>query len=245
MPLCPCCERITTKPDSGGLVHCFACALSFAAHRETTVCYDQAYVAKRYDRYPTTEQMSALRRNVFEHVLYIEEAISCDRRFGFQRGSLLDVGFGNGSFIRHARECGWDAFGYDVNPTEYEGVRRKTLEEALAAEWRVMSFFDSLEHFAELIAARRLASRAEWLVVSVPLPPLNFVKEPTAWKHLRPGEHHWHFRQPWTLARVFSGDTTSARVVYASYPEDSIRGKLPDGQPNILTCVLKVERKDA
>src|SRR3546814_16460864 len=55
--------------------------------------------------------------------------------------------------IRHAFDNCWDAFGYDVNPTEYDGVRRVDLPfTPLPARerYRVITFFDALEHFEDL-----------------------------------------------------------------------------------------------
>ncbi len=243
-PRCPVCGAVTHVYRLVGLETCIACNLTFASDRRTTVAYDQRYVAERYDRYPTTEAMSQLRLRVLEHVLYLDEAVPQGYRFGMRKGPLVDVGFGNGSFIRHARANRWDAYGLDVNPTEYEGVRRVTLAEALAApRWRVVSFFDSLEHFEELAEVRQLVENADWLVVSAPLPPRGFPTSGEPWKHYRPGEHHWYFEEPRTLERVFTTRRAQARVVYAGYPEDAIRGRAPSGAPNIQTAILRVEAR--
>jgi hypothetical protein len=219
---------------------CGFCGCWQEADRTTTAVYDERYVAERYDRYLTTEAMSDLRRRVMEGVLHLHETMP-QNRVCVRRGRLLDVGFGNGSFIRHARLCGWDAFGYDVNPTPYEGVRRVNFPlEPLPEEerYRVITFFDCLEHFEELSWAPGLAANTDWLVVSLPRVPDRFPK--IDWKHRRRGEHHFHIRSAETLEILFSGPKFQAVAMYADNPEDTIRGSLPDGQPNVMTVVLKV-----
>lgn len=233
--LCDLCQSYPIY-EFGALIYCPACALTYARERETTVQYDQRYVAERYDRYPTTERMSDLRLRLIEQVLYLDETLPNYRgRFGVARGPILDVGYGNGSFIRHCLREKWDAYGYDVNETEYEGVRRvysKSVNHG--PRWRVVTFFDSLEHFESFDWIRQVANNADWILVSAPLPPPTFPRDLT-WKHHRPGEHHFYFHEPRTFERIFPG----ARVAYVGTPEDSIRGKLADGSDNIQTVLLR------
>lgn len=236
--LCDLCQGYPIY-EFGDLIHCPACALTYARERETTVHYDERYVAERYDRYPTTEAMSALRLRVLEGNLYLQETLEAGHRFGVKKGALLDVGFGNGSFIRHCLREKWDAYGCDVNLAEYPQVRRVDLVEATgeADRWRVVTFFDSLEHFERLGGlVQEFARCAGWLLISVPLPPSSFPRD-LAWKHYRPGEHHWYFHEPRTFERIFPG----TRVAYVGTPEDSIRGVLPDGSPNIQTVLLRCQ----
>lgn len=222
------------------LVTCAECALTYAREPQTTVTYDRQYVADRYDRYTTTDQMSYLRLRVIEYVLYLQETLP-GHRFGVRKGPLLDVGYGNGSFIRRCLAEKWDAYGCDVNPAEYEGVR-KVYESAVldGPRWRAVTFFDSLEHFESLDWIRQVVDNSDWLIISAPLPPPTFPRDLT-WKHYRPGEHHWYFGEPWTYERIFRTETHRARVAYVGYPEDSVRGNLADGSHNIMTCVLRTE----
>ena len=239
---CPACGMVNlvTYAVEPGLLHCSFCNTWCEQDRMTRVTYDEAYVAERYDRYATTNAMSDLRRRVLEGVLHLHETLPIGRVCP-QRGRLLDVGFGNGSFIRRARECGWDAWGHDVNPTEYDRVRRAVLPVhhilSEAERYRVITFFDSLEHYPSLGWAPLLSRNTDWIMISVPRVPNKFPF--TEWKHRRPGEHHLHFRSPETFETLFSSAEIQARVVYYSNPEDQIRGNLPDGQPNIMTCILK------
>jgi hypothetical protein len=216
---------------------CHGCLTYHASDRRTLVTYDAEYVAQRYDKYPTTEAMSELRLDVLEGVIHLAETLPRDGLL--QRGRLLDVGYGNGSFIRAARRRGWDAFGNDVNPTSYEGVRRVELPRAGMAAYRAVTFFDSLEHFEHFEPVRGLADFTDWIFVTMPLPPWYFLS--SVWKHWRPGEHHFYFRDPRSFEALFSSERRLARLVYIERPEDIIRGQLPDGLPNIQTVALRCE----
>lgn len=246
VPRCPACDDCGFLLDYSrhGLAFCRSCRIWSELDRLTTAIYDAEYVATRYERYETTKPMSDLRRRVLETTIHLHETIPAGKHVVCQRGRLLDVGYGDGSFIRRALGCGWDAFGFDVNPTEYDGVRRieqlplLPLDEDPAQRYRVITFFDSLEHFEDLRWASYLATNAEWIMVSVPRAPEGFPTVP--WKHRRRGEHHFHFRSARSFETIFSGPATRAVLRYAGNPEDVLRGTLPDGQPNILTCVLQI-----
>lgn len=222
----------------GPTIRCQKCAGVSMTNRETTAVYDEEYVAKRYDTYPRLREMSKLRLAVIERAI---EQYTDDYNH-----TLLDVGYGNGDFIRHARHFGWDAYGNDVNPTPYSGVRTRPLPETYHDEdYEVITFFDSLEHFENLGSVRLVARCAKYIVVSHPTIPRSFrewtsdVENPPHWHHYRPGEHHYHFT-PYTLAKLFTNGTSTATPIYIGNPEDEIRGALPTGEPNITTTILKI-----
>jgi hypothetical protein len=233
-------HRIRFYPTTK-LGHCPDCGITWVHQPVTTAVYDEQYVAERYDRYPTTERMSRLRLDLLDHVLFVQEALP-ERKPRAELGRLLDVGYGNGSFIHGALRYGWDAYGNDVNPTEYPGVRRvglPTQERTPGPRYRVITFFDALEHFESLDEVRRVVYNTDWIVVSVPVPPPGFLGHPETWKHWRPGEHHWYFHHPFSLEHVFRQPGREARVRYIGHPEDVIRQKLPDGQDNVMTVFLQ------
>lgn len=235
---CPVCRHHCVI-DLGQVSWCRHCEVYAANDRETTIRYDAEYVASRYDRYPTTEAMTELRLRVMETVIHLAETLPQGEPLRY--GRLLDVGYGNGSFIRGALRRGWDAYGYDVNPTEYRGVRRVPWPKFDCEHYRAITFFDSLEHFEGLEPARGLADHADWIFLSMPLPPYYFLT--ANWKHLRPGEHHFYFQDPKSFEPLFSSERAEAKVVYTETPEDTIRGRLSDGLPNIQTVALRVHRE--
>lgn len=240
---CSVCPSPTGFVYDTKLFYCPNCGITRAIDPTTTIAYDQEYVAQRYDRYETTKRMSHLRAAHLEQILHLHEVLSREPPYVL-KGRLLDVGYGNGSFIRVCNELHWDAFGLDVNPTEYEGVRPITLQEAITGpRWRVVTFFDSLEHFEDLSVIRKIVQNTDWIMVSAPLPPKAFPKWVEGWKHYRPGEHHSYFSAAWSYEKLFQTKTHEALVRYVGTPEDIIRGKLSDGSDNIMTVALSCREK--
>lgn len=238
---CRACETVNLQPFDTLWV-CNNCGLISARDRKTTQVYDAQYVADRYDRYETTDQMSRLRYHILTSVLYQQETLPTGSNFS--SGKLLDVGYGNGSFIRECQRHGWTVEGADVNPTPYKGVKRVPLPTSpldRSEQYKVITFFDCLEHFEELAGVRRVAYNTDYLLLSFPYYPDWFAETPEKYKHYRPGEHH-HWFTPRSLEMIFSVDGQKAEVVYCGTPEDSIRGKLSDGSDNILTCALKISQ---
>lgn len=238
--ICSFCNARLRLYHSSRLSHCPDCGITAVINPVTTAVYDEKYVADRYDKYPATERMSQLRLHLLEYVLHLHEAVP-EGKLRIESGRILDVGYGNGSFIRQALRSGWDAYGNDVNPTKYPGVRQiglPTQERTPGPRYRAITFFDALEHFETLDEVRKVVYNTDWIIVSVPMPPRGFLGQPETWKHWRPGEHHWFFHHPFSLERVFSLPGREARVRYIGHPEDAIRGKLHDDQDNIITIAL-------
>ena len=243
---------LVDAPDGLLLRHCAACRLTSVVNPVTTAVYDAAYVAERYDRYATTERMSGLRLAYVETVLKLFDALPRGQTTplnGFRQ--VLDVGYGNGSFLRQMTQNGWEAFGHDVNPTEYPGVNQVNLPDPAKTltRYRAVCFFDALEHFETLAEVRRVSACTDWIFVTAPLPPSGWPMECNLsglgnWKHWRPGEHH-HFFHPRTLNEVFTwedrvtgvGAVTS--LAHVSHFEDVIRGTTPSGWPNTFTAALR------
>jgi len=211
MPQCPVCND--TAGDCGEqLFRCPACDHIFQWPAEVSCVYDKEYVATRYDIYETTPHMNHLRLGFVK---------------GFVNGGrLLDVGYGNGSFLKLAGLNGFDIYGKDVHGADY-GIREAELSDF---KWDLVTFFDSLEHFPDLTPAREM--RARCVVVSIPARPDTFPSD-LGWKHHRPGEHLHYFSID-SLARFFN----NLELVRITTVEDAVRG-MRDGEPNIVTCVFK------
>jgi hypothetical protein len=160
-------------------------------------------------------------------------------RLGFIQGTLpvdnfstvLDVGFGNGDFLRACQKyfkvcAGYDLF-YDYLP---EGCVK---EESLHNNYYdVVTFFDSLEHFDDIKVLDKI--KCKYVVISVP----NCISDDPEWfmnwKHRRPDEHLHHFSAN-SLCLFLNSQGYSIHTI--SYFEDTIR-KSP-GVNNILTVVAE------
>jgi len=194
----------------------------FSKDRRIRAVYDHAYVA-RYEKYPQ-RKLSQIRAAL---ALKIAGKV----------GSVCDVGFGTGAFLKEMHRVRPDAHlaGFDVSPYEpppFVDVRPDWAER----RWSLVTFFDSLEHFDILPTSGKW--QAETVMVSVPwFHPCLGWEWFKSWKHRRPGEHLWHFT-PDSLSKLFRG--VGMRAVYVGNPEDEVRLPEPDAQgPNILTMVFR------
>lgn len=99
---------------------------------------------------------------------------------------VTDIGIGSGEFVE-AMPC----YGTDINPHAVKWLkRRKVHNDPLSAkvETPVLTFWDVLEHIPD---PKPLLDMAQVVLTSLPI--YDNVQECLASKHLRPGEHLWHF----------------------------------------------------
>jgi hypothetical protein len=183
--------------------------------------YDFAYVELRYNHNAPVSQMAHLRLG------YLLAAI------GHTPSSLLDVGYGNGEFLRTAKTLVDDCNGYDIPPAYPLPSSIIQQESLYSREFEVVTFFDSLEHFRTPYEIGNL--RCRYVMISVPW--CHYVDREwfAEWKHRRPDEHLWHFGYD-SLVRFFA--SIGFRLLRSGNPEDAIRGSL-NGLPNILTAVFE------
>ena len=183
--------------------------------------YDRQYIYDRYDTYgKLNDRMSFLRLGYVTGVV------------GSKISSIMDIGYGNGSFLKACsgsipKRYGFDITGYPV-PSDAEFVY-----DWLNQEVDVVTFFDVLEHLDSPYVIKNLNTR--YVIVSLPWCHYKsddwFVK----WKHRRENEHLWFFNEK----SIYSFAKTSGyEIVHHCSLEDCIRGSL-DGIDNILTFTLR------
>lgn len=186
--------------------------------------YNADYSRARYDRYPTTRPMSRLRYAL------------ADKLFSFQ--TVLDVGYGNGDFLKYCYQRGRDCYAWDV--ADYPLPKEITrLDSPSQQPVDLVTFFDSLEHYPQENLADFLASiPAKSVLISLPWCHENNPQWFLNWKHRRENEHLHHLSASAAL-RIL--ELAGYDPVYLGSPEDEIRGRL-NGRQNILTvagtCVL-------
>lgn len=194
--------------------------------------YDEKYVVDRYDQY----------------------GIQCDMmsylRYGFIVGamgrkplSILDIGYGNGSFLKICQDGGLATYGTDVS--NYELKYGKTIEfnKCLEKHFDVITFFDSLEHFENIDFLGKL--NCNYICISLPNCSYNNINlaygEEQAdeyfknWKHRRENEHIWHFDG---IALAKTMEKYGFKTISTESIEDVIRKPIDDF-PNILTAIFK------
>jgi SAM-dependent methyltransferase len=217
---CPVCEAWDVVRHQNNLSQCGNCQHIFQTDLKVAAVYDADY-AHQYDHRPHRE-MSILRWNFIQRWLRLP-AGSC----------VLDIGYGNGALLKHARARGMEVFGIDVHGENF-GI--PTVDYDTDRHFDLICFFDSLEHLPSFDCLFRL--RAAHVVVSLPAVPDYLLQAPHRWRHYKPGEH-LHYFSAHSLSVLMSTWGLRRRIADGS-PEDALRGKLQiDGRDydNIYTAV--------
>lgn len=146
--------------------------------------------------------------------------------------SILDVGYGDGSFLKVCRNIVPECYGYDISTYPIpEGCSQ--VESITKNFYDVITFFDSLEHFEDIEFVKNLKCNS--LCISVPY--CHYINDAwfENWKHRRPNEHLWHFDKQ-SLCKFMN--RMGYELVSATNIEDTIR-KNNKEEHNILTCVFE------
>jgi SAM-dependent methyltransferase len=223
---CPVCQALCRDTGQANLTCCLACKHLFQTDLAVTVSYDANY-AHQYDSRPVTE-MSNLRWNFIDSALHLPKG-----------SRVLDIGYGNGAFLKRARSAGMEIYGIDLH-TEDFGIPVVDFETKLSFD--LICFFDSIEHFPNFAPLARLKARN--IVVSIPETPDFILRAPRQWRHYKPGEHLHYFSHA-SLDLLMNNWGFSEKAAQG-YPEDRIRGKLSiEGKTydNIYTAIYTSNRQ--
>jgi len=148
--------------------------------------------------------------------------------------NIVDIGYGNGSFLKVCKENIKDVYGCDISDYPVpDGCKKIALTDISNID--VTCFFDSLEHFDDIDFIKKLDTK--FVFISVPwCHNFNtnwFIK----WYHRKPNEHLWHFNKD-ALMSFF--DKNGYDCIFSSNFEDCIRKNTTSANyPNILSCVFK------
>lgn len=216
-PVCDGCE-LSYYPDN--LSSCADCDHIFQSDLSISAVYDAAY-AHKYDSYPHQE-ISTIRWNFIQQSLALPP-----------HSKILDIGYGNGSFLKHTRQQGMDIYGIDLHGEDF-GIPEIGYDSKIAFD--LVCFFDSLEHFD--VFDNPLSLKTQYAIVSIPDPVDCFLQTPREWRHYRPGEHLHYFSR--TSLDLVMHRWGLAHKIAEGHPEDALRGKLriKDRQyDNIYTAI--------
>lgn len=188
---------------------------------KTPFTYDKDYIKNRYDKYgELSNYISNLRLGYILGV--IDSPIN----------SIMDIGYGNGAFLKTCKKIIPNCYGYDV--TEYELPNDIVfVNDWLNQEVDVVTFFDVLEHFENPYIIKDL--KTKYIIISLPWCH-KFEKDWfMEWKHRRPDEHLWFFNEKniYNFAKSINYEVINYKCV-----EDVIRGPLNE-EENIITFCLK------
>lgn len=149
--------------------------------------------------------------------------------------SILDVGYGNGDFLKASSITINKCYGTDITKGPLpDNVQYLNWGQAKKEKYDVVTFFDSLEHFEDIEFVKNL--NCDYIFITLPWCHYKSDKWFFDWKHRRPDEHLWHFNKE-SLINFFEEQGYS--VVNCGVPlEDAIR-KDERYNPNILTGIFK------
>jgi hypothetical protein len=202
MDSCPVCGG-TSLLKHHILSECLTCSHVFQTDMSPTIDYTGGYGETRYDLH--SESMSFLRTG---YIIGRAKSI----------GKVLDVGYGNGLFLKTIRRAGSEIFGIDVHNKDYGIPKLRSLRDM--SRFDVVTFFDSLEHIADLAIVEEVESSD--IFISIPHRPHWFLSYPEQWRHFRPGEHlHYFSTKSLCTLMGMAGYTLSDECCM----EDSLRGK--------------------
>jgi hypothetical protein len=195
--------------------------------------YDIEYVKKTYDdSYGIQcDMMSHLRYGYIVGVI------------GRKPSSILDVGYGNASFLKICQNAKVETFGTDISHYELKYGTFLNFDDCFTKKFDVITFFDSLEHFPNIDFLSKL--NCNYICVSLPNCSYNTIWREDGeeqadvyfknYKHRKPNEHIWHFDSESLQETV---ESYGYELVGYDYVEDTIR-KGTSNFPNILTAIFK------
>lgn len=145
--------------------------------------------------------------------------------------SILDVGFGNGDFLRASQKRFSVCSGMDLT---WDYLPENCSRELSPTDnyYDIITFFDSLEHFDDINFVADL--KCKYLVISVPnckLWSLEWFKD---WKHRKPNEHLHHFNLD-SLTKFLNA--SGFEIIKSECFEDVIRKDKEEN--NILSVIAK------
>jgi len=180
------------------------------------------YTEEYKSRQSTNESMSFLRLGWL--AAHLEFSKMKDMR-------VVDIGCGNGEFVRHAKKFFSSAVGYDVAGASISERELKN------TEWDLVVLSDVLEHFANIDDLFDL----KWKFAFVSFPETPSVSsweelEKAKFRHFKPDEHLWMMN-----TRGFRewADSMGAEIVAEDCFEDAIRTRWEANTRNISSFLLK------
>lgn len=183
--------------------------------------YDQQYIDSSYNTYGELGNRMAYLR--LGHLI---------GTLGFIPDSIMDIGYGNGDFLKSCQniipKCyGSDISGYPV-PQGCEFI-----EDRYSIKVDVATFYDVLEHYDNIYEIKNIQSN--YIIISLPNCHNFSDKWFMDWKHRKPDEHLWHFN---TSSLINFMSEIGYEVINVTNLEDTIRKNNLE-YSNILTGVFK------
>ena len=205
---CPICEKDEAEElfekATLSVVVCRRCRLRYVNPRVNRQTLEAGYV----ETYYPPDKVERIRTDSMEWLQMAERLAELEERHQ-EKGRLLDVGCGIGTFLRLAREHGWDSQGLDpsksgsafARETYQLDVKRGDVFEAgfPSAHFDAITLYHVLEHVSELNPflselRRVLKPRTGTLVIEVPNgESLQSRLQKAEWPYVHPHDHLYYF----------------------------------------------------
>lgn len=205
---CPICGLDETKPlykkDSLSVVTCKVCKLWYVNPRVSRQTLEEEYVETYYPQ----EKMERIHTDSMEWLQMTERLIELEKRCQ-DKGTLLDVGCGIGTFLYLARENGWETRGIDPSKsgsTFAQEIHKLDVQcgdifdaDLPESHFDVVTLYHVLEHISDLNPflselRRILKSKTGTLVIEVPNGgSLQSRLQKSDWPYVHPQDHLYYF----------------------------------------------------
>ncbi len=185
-----------------------------------------------------------------KYLSYYEDLSDRTIKLGYQRmgwllgslgripASVLEIGYGTGSFIEAASITGVPVCaGCDVTPYPLpDAIQFMDWNDALAAEWELVAMFDVLEHIPDLSFLARL--KTKYLALAVPYCRWKELGDEwfRSWRMRLPNEHLHHFDCE-SLVN-YLGHHGFVCLETNTF-EDGIRLREGESGPNVLSALFR------
>ena len=163
--------------------------------------------------------------------------------YGYTKvNSILDIGYGNGEFLKQCSKFIPNCYGYDVSPYKLDSPIKliDTMEEVLSTRFDIITFWDSLEHFENIDFIENL--KCDIICISMPYCHWNRDEDDEwfkNWKHRKPDEHLYHFN-PRTLCNFMESKKYKPLIMNSNI-EEIVRQNKNEPRQNIFSsCYMKL-----
>lgn len=150
---------------------------------------------------------------------------------GFIPNSILDIGVGNGDFIKTSSNIIENCYINDITKIE---IKNTTWVDDINIEVDIITMFDVLEHLNDMTIISNF--NCKYLLIS--LPNCEFGENDDwfyNWKHRKPNEHLHHFNKKSFIKYI---ESMGYKNVNITNIEDTIR-KNNESYDNIITGLFK------
>ena len=205
---CPICEQDETRllfdKDSLSVVACKQCRLRYVNPRVSQQTLEKDYV----ETYYPSDKMERIHTDSMEWLQMTERLTELEKRCQ-DKGRLLDVGCGIGTFLHLARERGWQPHGIDPSKSGVTFAQEKYKLDVKCGEvfganfpdahFDAITLYHVLEHIPDLNPLlselrRILKPQTGTLVIEVPNGEgLQSRLQKADWPYVHPRDHLYYF----------------------------------------------------